>query len=193
MKYLPVNFIWSPGDLTMRCDPRYAEVARRQFHEQEVYPLVPLEARSRESHNAFFAAIHDGWQNLPEKLQPRFPTPEHLRKWCLIETDWCDEEEYRFGTRKNAAAAAVAVRKREPHARILVPGQERTDPETGELYWPLIVRTAKSQSAAAMAKQPFEDSKRDVIDLIEHMIGVPAGTLLKRKYRPVKVGKRRAA
>lgn len=43
----------------------------------------------------------------------------------------------------------------------------------------MTIKTAKSQSAAAMAKQPFEESKRAVLDLIETMIGVKSGTLNK--------------
>ena len=49
--------------------------------------------------------------------------------------------------------------------------------QVSENRWKVIVRRAKSQAMPAMKKQEFEDSKKAVLELIEHLISVPKGTL----------------
>ena len=99
MKIYPVVFHWLDVDVadqqgvmhaTKAMVPiaRYVNTAARQYHEGEEYPLVMLETRSRASHNQYFAAVNDGFDNLPERIAARWPTSEHLRKWLLIETGW---------------------------------------------------------------------------------------------------------
>lgn len=182
MRMLPVVFRWEnvevidPDGVAARCKAmvplsRYGQIAGRQFHDAEEYPLVVLEARSRESHSHYFAAVHDGWLNLPEDISPRFPTSEHLRKWCLIEASWFDENEVDCGTAKAAKEAAMMARKLDEYARISIHGSV------------VLVRRAKSQSAKAMGKQAFEDSKRAVLDIIASMVGVSRAQLKKNAGR----------
>lgn len=165
--------------------PRYVKIVRRQFVVGEAYPLVILEARSRASHNQFFAAVHDGFSNLPEnhaaiarRLNLKNPIPpdgwldpEHLRKWCLCETGFCEVHEFDFGSPKEAANMARFYRSRDNYAIITVRGQHVT------------IKIPLSQSAAAMAKAQFEESKRAVLDLIESMIGLGRGKLNKEAGR----------
>jgi hypothetical protein len=176
MPFYPVVFVWKelevPIDgghfttvLAMVPLPRYANVAKRQFVVSEEYPLVILEARSRASHNHYHAAIHEGFQNLPEKIAARWPTEDALRYWLLTETGWYEEDEFVFDSEAEAKAAMPKIRKRQPYARIM--RKEAT----------LFVRYAKSQSAAAMGKSEFEASKKDCLELLDHMVGVPRGTL----------------
>lgn len=150
---------------------RYAGVADRQFAEGEEYPIAPVEPRSRASHNHYFAALGNGFDNLPEAFAARFPTPEHLRHWLLIETDWCDEFEFEMASQKQAEKLAARIRADAPFARINIMGNT------------VIRRDAKSQSAAAMGKEAFEASKKDVLDLLEHIIGVGRGALMKEAKR----------
>ena len=163
---VPVVFDFSeiqPADgeliLAMIPQARYAKIAKRQFSLGDEYPLVVLEARSRASHNHFHAAIHEGFTNLPEGIAVRFPTENHLRRWVLIETGWFDEKEFDCETAALARRLAAFVRTQTEYARISIHGSK------------VIVREAKSQSAAAMGKQAFEDSKRDVLDYLATMIG----------------------
>ena len=179
MRIQPIVFIWSEaivpesGEIkrVMVPQPRYAKIAARQFVDGQEYPLAILETRSRASHNQFFAALHEGFQNLPEKIAPRFPTEDHLRKWLLCETGWFDEDEFDFETEKQANRLARWIRTDNEYARIKVVGTR------------VIVRRAKSQSAAAMGKDTFEQSKRDVLDLLEAMTNVPRGTLKREAGR----------
>jgi hypothetical protein len=178
----PVNFVWRQVDIIdgdgvavrrMAMVPlaRYANVAARQYHEGEEYPLVPLEARSRASHNFYFASIHEGFQNLPEKIAARWPTEEALRHWILIETGWFEEDEFVFDSEAEAKAAMPKIRKRHVYARIMRKGST------------LFVRYAKSQSAAAMGKAEFDASRKDVLELLDHMVGVPRGELKRQAGR----------
>ena len=191
-RYTPVVFDWLEVEVFDREDgsvvrkwamvpqDRYHNICGRQFHEAESYPLAPIEARSRASHSQYFAAVADGFSNLPEDLvalADRLGTKtipphgwvdtEHLRKWCLCETNWCDVYEFDFDTKAEAMRLAKFYRDKDDYAQINVRGTHVT------------IKTAKSQSAQAMSKEPFEASKRDVLDLIEVMVGVKRGSLMK--------------
>ena len=182
MKIYPVVFHWLDVDVadqqgvmhaTKAMVPiaRYVNTAARQYHEGEEYPLVMLETRSRASHNQYFAAVNDGFDNLPEKIAARWPTSEHLRKWLLIETGWFQESEIDCASPKHATQTAVLVRSFDEYARISVHGAK------------VIIRRAKSQSVNAMGKQAFEASKKDVLDLLESFIGIKSGSLRKEAGR----------
>ena len=164
-KMRPVLFQWS-GE-AMIPEARFMPLCDRQFVVGENYPLLPVEERSMASHNQFFAAVHDGWMNLPENISVRWPSAEHLRKWCLIETNFFNESDFDFETEEQALRFAVFYRKVDDYARIYPHGKK------------IIIRVAKSQSKAAMGKETFQASKTAVLDLIESMVGVKSGTLNK--------------
>lgn len=176
MKMVPVVFtfteiITADGEALVAMVPqtRYEKVARRQFDIDSEYPLVVLETRSRASHNFYFACVSEGFKNLPENIAGRWQEVDHFRKYCLIETGWFDEQDFDFDTPKDARTFgtrfAAFCRAHDTYVRIHISGCK------------VIVRSAKSQSAAAMGKETFEASKKAVLDLIEHMIGVAPGTL----------------
>lgn len=182
MKTYPVVFLWRDVDVVdadgvaTRCKAmvplaRYGKVSARQFVEEQEYPLVILEARSRASHNHYFSALHEGFQNLPEKIAARWPTEEHLRKWLLCEAGWFDESEIDCSSPRHATQAATLIRSFDDYARISVHGAK------------VIIRRAKSQSANAMGREAFQKSKTDVLDLLEHFTQVPKGTLKKEAGR----------
>lgn len=159
---------------------RWAKIAAKQFREGEEHPMVVLEPRTRASHSHFFAVLNEGFQQLPEDIAPRFPTPEHLRHWLLIEAGWCTEAEYdasdwgikserEFG--KWSQNMAVILRKNSPFCRIY------------PSYPKLIVRDAMSQSAGAMDSHTFEASKRAVLDMLSGLIGVRTSELQKNAGR----------
>jgi len=177
VRTLPVVFVWREVDvvdadgvaerrLAMVPLPRYGNVCKRQFEEGEEYPLAPIEPRSRASHNHFFAALNEGFENLPEG-ETRFPTSEHFRKWALVMEGFCTENNYVCDSPEHAMELAKGVRRFNEFVVIAVRGN--------------IVRIfePKSQSAAAMGKDEFEASKKAVLGRLEHMVGVSRGTLRK--------------
>jgi hypothetical protein len=173
--WVDVDVVDSDGVATRRKAmvplPRYDNIAKRQWHAGEEYTLVPLEARSRPSHNYYFAALDDAFENLPERIAARWPTAEHMRKWCLVETGWFDESEINCASPQHAIQAATLIRSFDEYARISLHGSK------------VIIRRAKSQSAAAMTKEPFEASKRDVLDLVASFIGTTTSELRKHAGR----------
>lgn len=162
---------------------RYRKVAGKQFVIGEQYPLVVLEARSRKSHGAYFAAVNDAFKNLPEEYAARWTNAEHLRKWVLIETGWCDENESYWESQRDAMRFVAFYRENvDEYARFNVRQtmaslafNDHTGPD--RKVWQVLTRRAKSQSAAAMAKGPFEESKKAVLDYLESVIGLPRGDL----------------
>ena len=165
MKIRPVLMQWS-GEV-MVPDSRFLPLCNRQFAVGENYPLLPVEERSMASHNQYFAAIADGWQNLPENISERWPSEEHLRKWCLVESGYFNELEHEFGAEDEAKRFAIFFRKADDYARIYVHGKK------------VIIRVAKSQSKAAMGKDVFQASKVAVLDIIESLTGVKPGELMR--------------
>lgn len=180
-RIFPVTFVWRDVEVVdddgvvgrqMAMVPlgRFLPLCKRQFVDGEEYSLAPIEARTRASHSHYFAAIHDAFENLPESIAARWPTAEHLRKWCLVEAGYFDEKEFDCDDEKQARRLGNFIRTEDEYARISL---HRSDSQRVTV----IVRRAKSQAAAAMGKDEFEKSKRAVLDLLEHMIGVERDAL----------------
>lgn len=141
--------------------PRYRNVAKRQFGEAGTeHILESASERSMAGHNAYFAAINDYFDNLPETIAPRFPTPTHFRRWLLIECGYFDERELTFGTEQNAIEASTYIRTLDEYARIHVHGRK------------LLIRRARSQSLKSMGKEEFDASKKAVLELAGEMTGI---------------------
>jgi hypothetical protein len=175
----PVAFIWGEAEVVdartgeiarkraMVPLPRFDNLAKRQFVDGEEYVLAPIEERSMASHNQYFAALKGYFDNLPESISARWPTPQHFRRWLLIEAGWFDEKEFEMVSSEYAHALGAFVRTADEYARILIRGKK------------VIVQKAKSQSRAAMGKEAFQQSKRDVLDLAESMVGTPVRTMMR--------------
>ncbi len=158
----PLLFRWQDdGKMT----PLSPSLADKQYCVGEAYRLVPYEDRSANSHNHFFAAVHDAWQNLPEGEADRYPSSEHLRKWALVKTGYCDKEDIVCASNVDSLKLASYARTRDHYAVIQVANNVVT-------IW-----TAQSQSRAAMGKEIFQKSKTAVLDEISKMIGVSTDDL----------------
>jgi hypothetical protein len=163
MNIAPVEFQWD-GEV-MRPARHYLPRCHKQYVVGEAYPMIPHEDRSTNSHNHFFAAVHEAWKNLPEKMTARFPTSEHLRKWALIKAGYADERSIACDTADEALKIASFIKPMDDFAVLVVADAT------------IKVFTAKSQSARAMDKKDFQESKQAVLDIVAEMIGVDAATL----------------
>lgn len=159
---------------------KYRGLSERQYSMDDSHVLAPLEARSMKSHSHYFAALHDGFDNLPEGLAVNFPNEEALRAWLLIETGWCDQDLTHLTTEKEARDSAERTKRREPFCRIRV--FESVDDE-GHPCWAVLVKRAMSQSTRTMGKESFQKSKTDVLEYLDVLIGVQPGTLAKKGLR----------
>lgn len=164
----PVLCVWD-GE-AFRPVPRFKSLCDRQFTVGEEYALAPDEERNMASHNAFMASVEEGWANLPEDVQRRFPTATHLRRWALIQCGFCTQKDYACESPADARQLAAAIRSRDEYCVIKV-GRDVVQ-----------VFDALSQSKPAMKAEIFEQSKREVLDLIATMAKTTA-TQLKKEGR----------
>ena len=197
----PIAYLWREIDVAdedgvlhatsvMVPRPRYAAQAAHQFLLGEEYVLDEVDERSMASHKQYFAALKSGYDNLPENVGfrtkadgsfvldgsgnriPRWRTPEHYRKWLLIECGFYDEreieEETKFGATRLAKALPALLAwiwPDEAYVRIFIRDTK------------VVVQRAKSQSLRAMkTKKAFEESKKAVLDLNDSLTGVEPGT-----------------
>lgn len=154
----PILLVWE-GDGFKPASAYWQSRADKHFVIGERYMMEEVHQRSQASHNHYFAAVEEAWRNLPEDLAQRFPTSEHLRKYALIRTGFCNEQHVVFMTRKDAERAAA----------LIIPLDEFSVIDVRDTT---VARyTAKSQRRRAMDKQEFQASKDAVLGLLSEMIG----------------------
>ena len=132
-------------------------LAGRSRTSSHAYKLIVAAERSAASHRAYMAAVGEAWSNLPEHLIDEFPTPDDLRKWALIRTGFCDIQKVVGNKLLRANGYSV----------VTTDGDGVTT-----------IRTARSQSFAAMGKAEFQRSKTAVLDYIAKMIGTTPDELM---------------
>lgn len=159
----PIAFRWE-GD-SFSPYGRFAKVADQHYVIGEVYALVPHEDRRMASHRAYFAACSEAWKNLPEEMGDRFPTADHLRKYCLIKAGFRDERTLVASSKAEARRLAAFIKPVDEFAVVTVSESVVT------------VYTAKSQSMRAMGKDDFMRSKNSVLEILENLLGVEPGQL----------------
>ena len=129
---------------------RSEEIVRRNFAPDTRYELVECQARSGATHRHFFAALHDAWLNLPEGIADNFLSEEHLRKYCLIKSGFCDQSTLVCQSTAAAQQVASFLRPVDEFSVVTVSGRTVTR------------YVAKSQSLRSMGKDQFQKSKRSV-------------------------------
>ena len=144
---------------------RFHSVANAALVVGEQYRCETIAERSQASHNHYFAAIFDGWLNLPDALAMDFATAEHLRKHALIMAGFRDERKLVCSSDAEARKVAAFIRPHNEYAIVSVAGDVVVE-------W-----TAKSQSMKAMGKAQFQASKQAVLDYIAGMLGVEPDAL----------------
>ncbi len=157
--------LWQWDGEAMRPLPRFAKTCDEKFTVGEQYRMEVSEPRSRRSHNFYFAAVDDAWANLPEELAPRFPSPDHLRKWALVHTGFCTCVELAFDSEKSAQVGASAFREADPYAVMVV------KKSTLQVFRP------KSQDLKSMNKAEFQASKDAVLGKCAELLGATAAEL----------------
>lgn len=164
----PVYMRWT-GDGFEPATARQTSECDKRFVVGEVYPLDEAHQRSGETHRHEFAFIREAWQNLPEHYAdaPFARSPEHLRKFALIMTGWCDTTTFVASSKAEAQRMASFIRPLDEFSVVSV--KEAT----------VTRAVAKSQSMKAMGKRDFQASKQAILDYLEDMIGVQRGALAK--------------
>jgi len=185
-KNRPVMFRWKTVDVVkeggdivrytvMVPHQRFKRLCDKQFVDGEDYALTRVENRSLASHNHYFAALSDAYDNLPESWANQFAAKElaarderieYMRKWILaVPLGYRHEEVHDFDTEKDAQRFAERVRRRETFSFIKRVGSQ------------VVIWTAKSQDMRSMGKEEFEASKKGVLDYLAEVIGVSRAKL----------------
>lgn len=141
----------------------WASRADKDFVVGEVYQMVEQQDRSVNSHNHFFACIGEAWKTLPDEQLESYPTSEHLRKKALVWKGWRDERSIVCASKAEAERVAAFIKPMDDFAVVTVR-------DAVVRVW-----TAKSQSKKAMGAKEFQQSKRDVLDFVDDLLGVERG------------------
>jgi hypothetical protein len=157
----PLLFIWQGDGFSPI--KRHAKECDQRYVIGQAYALDEIHERSAKSHRHYFASIHEGWMNLPERLAEDFPTQEHLRKHALIRSGFYDNRSIVAASKAEALRLAAFIRPMDEYAIVTVRAAV------------VDVYTAKSQSNKAMGKDDFQKSKRAVLDYIDGLLGVEQG------------------
>ena len=152
----PMVFTWD--GIVMH--PRHPRLADKHFVVGMDYIMVEEEPRSGPSHRQFFACVNEAWKNVPEDMAERWPTAEHMRKWALIQTGYCDETTVVCASRAEALRWVAIARGLDDFC-IAVPRDSV-----------VTIYRAKSQSMRAMGKRDFQASKDAVLGKLAEVIGV---------------------
>lgn len=151
--------------------PPFTAYCNREYVVGEVYPMAPIEERSKASHDHYFAALQEAFDNLSEENAKQFPSSEHLRHWALIQLGYCTECHWVMADNNEARRLAIDLRRREPYAVLTVRGRVVHE------------YLAESQSRASMKKERFQQSKTDVLDLVASMARTSRVLLMKNAGR----------
>ena len=158
----PIVFQWS-GEAMVPASGFWARKADQTYVVGETYKMVEHHERSSRSHAHYFASIHDAWQTLPDEMLEIYPTSEHLRKKALIRTGHRDERSIVCASKAEALRLGAFIKPMDDYAIVDVR-------EAVVRVW-----TAKSQSTKAMGAKAFQQSKSDVLDFIDALLGVGQG------------------
>lgn len=151
---------------------RFKALCDHQFVVGEEYPLGLFANRSPKSLQYYMGRVQAGFDNLPENLKEKYPSPEHLRAWCLCRVGYATHRQYVMKNAAEARKMAREERKDHPYAVIAIKD------ETVDVW------NARSQSRNVMEEAEFEESKSKVLDLISQIIGVSVDDLHKDSEPP---------
>ena len=154
----PILCAWT-GEAFSPAGRIWAKRADERFVVGQEYMVEAHEPRSLQSHNHFFAALADAWQNLPEQMAETFASPDHLRRWALIKAGFRDERSIVCASKAEAKRLVAFIKPIDDYA--VVVAHEAV----------VVVLTAKSQSMKAMGKRDFQASKDAVLQIVSDMIG----------------------
>jgi hypothetical protein len=157
----PLIFIWQ-GDC-FEPIKRHAKECDQRYVIGEAYALDEILDRSPKSHRQYFAAVHEGWMNLPDHIAEKYATSEHLRKHALIRCGYFDKRSIGCSSKAEALRVAAFIRPMDEYAVVTVTGS------LVEHY------TAQSQAYNMMKKDVFQASKTAVLNFIDDLLGLSSG------------------
>lgn len=173
---IPVYCRWSKLDI-VRTDGEIVELfamvpidrferhCLEQFELGENYRMEVVEERSAASHKHYHAVLNEAWKTLPESKKAQYPTVNRMRSRLLIKAGYSHTSYKEFETPQIAARVAAFMKPLNEDDYVEAKGTV------------VMHSRAKSQSRSEMDKAEFEASKRDVLALLDEILGTPQGTV----------------
>jgi hypothetical protein len=153
----PIEVHWT-GEVFRPTNGFWVKRAGLQYAEGEVLHIVNQEPRSTNSHKHYFSAVNEAWSNLPEEMAERWPTPDHLRKYALIRTGWCDSHSITCSSRAEALRVAAFIRPTDEFAVV-------------DVKEAVVTRYVAKTQSYKMGKEDFQRSKDEVLNFLAGLIG----------------------
>lgn len=148
--------------------PRFTKLFQAQYPAGDTaeheYPMIPVEPRNMKMHGHYFATLNEMWENLPDHIQKRFPSVDHLRAWALVQTGHSHERLFVCDDQTMAMRLATFIRTMMNLAVITI-SKADDNPKKRIVH----VFEPKSQSVALMSQEEFKASKDAVLDLVESL------------------------
>ena len=134
-----------------------------RLDEGETVFITVERLRSDATHRHEVAWLRDAWGSLPDALrgEPYAKSPEHLRKYALIQCGFADCRDVVVEDELTARRVAAFIRPiTDEYALVAVSGNV------------VRVYTAQSQSRRAMGSKRFQESKTAIMDWIAGLLEV---------------------
>lgn len=103
-------------------NPFFLQLANDRYEEGKRYYLNVPEEESNKERGFYFLAEKEYWMNLPEHIAHRFPSPKHLRAYCLIETGFYKERHTDCLTEDKAVELMLWMKKKDEYSRYQIDG-----------------------------------------------------------------------
>lgn len=136
----------------------------------KVYPFDIANMESEKSRDHFFASIKEIWATLPDHIMRAYPSPDHLRKQCLIRTGYCTMQVFKCDTENDALKAVQFIKSIDKFVACSI---EKKVDGLGEIYV-LTALHAETQKRNSMGGKRFQESKQAVLDYLAEMLGCTA-------------------
>lgn len=151
----PIAVVWTGQHFVPL--PRFQRLCDQQFEVNQEVAIIRSEERNMSRHRGYFASIREAWKNLAEEYDGRFPSPEALRAFALVEAGYCVETDYVMDNPKEARKLAMDIRRMSPFSIIKLSGNvvKHFEPE--------------SQAVPAMKREVFEASCKAVLEIVASM------------------------
>lgn len=164
----PLQFRWD-GEAMVPASQFWSRKADQEFAVGEEYMLVEHHDRSDASHNHEFAFIAEAWQNLHERFahETWARSPEHLRKYALIRTRFCNTQTYPCASAAEAERWAKNLSPIDEYSLVTV---------DGNCVHRFTAMSQKKRGLGAMDKATFQASKQAIIDFLDDLLGVERGS-----------------
>lgn len=179
-KLKPVMLTWDREAQAFRpSNGRALMLADEQFEHGADYSMAAIDERSGNSHDHFFCATREAFDNWPEDYPHALPDEDHLRYHALIATGYYDQVVVYGETAEAANADALKIVRRVPYAEI-------SAFETVAIV--RLPRTMKKQrNGGDMDRAEWQKAKQDCLDFYAAVLGISVDQLreqAKRHFAP---------